>query len=229
MYVPALFGGLLEIDVIVRNRGSATAAVTTFPAVVLVTDTWNDFGFQTTFHSTLYLSPTNVIDLGVVKILRYEYPTSPFTTLLPPRSKGLDPEFCSLASLDYYEKLNDIDRDIRDLYLRCMNDVVFDSTIKLRFENQPGFENSLLRSPEAVAALEHAPYLMEPEKEIRQDLQLTYVTTDGASLPLRFNSASPLPNRINAVIGYNGVGKTTVLAGIAQVAASTLSRGTTLK
>lgn len=225
MTISGLAGGLLHMNIIVRDRDNASA-ISSFPAVILVKDNWDDYGFKTSFYAELHLSSTNVVELGMVKVLRYEYAAEPYKTLLPRQSEGLSLDFCSLGnSLEYYEKLNEIDRHVRDLYLRCMNDVVFDSKIKQRFEERPGFNVSLLRSPSAASALENAHILVAPEALGLQLVKLDYVTADGgALLPLRFNSNSPLPGRINAIIGYNGVGKTTVLAGIAQVAASTLRR-----
>lgn len=212
------------IDIVVEDR-ETNPRVFTYPTAILTNDNWDDFGYKTLFYATLHLSKNESIDLGGVKILRYDYPVEPFTTKLEKRSMRLDAQFCSLGdSLDYYERLNDIDPKIRDIYLSSMNDVVFDDAIRARFEKRPGFEKSLLRSSSAAAALENASILRSPEEEADQSLQLIYVTPDGASLPLRFNSGRILPGRINAIIGYNGAGKTTVLAGIAQVAASTLRR-----
>lgn len=222
MRAAGLSGGLLHMNIHVYDRTVDKPPVA-FPSIVLIKDNWDDYGFKTSFQAQLHLSTTDVIDLGMVKVLRYEYPEEPYTTRLQARSDGLSAELCSLGnSVDYYEKLNEVDRHTRDLYLRCMNDVVFDRAIRERFEDRPGFEVSLLRSPSAAAALENASILMAPENKGHQEVLLTYVTPDGASLPLKFNSNIPLPGRINAIIGYNGVGKTTVLAGIAQIAASTL-------
>lgn len=210
-----------RLEIIVRKYNSNLPAVTQYPATVLVFDNWDDYGYKTSFNIELHLSSVEVIDLGVVKILRYEYPEEPYTTNLPERATHLDPDFCSLGyNQNYYEKLNDLDHSVRDLFLSSMNDVAFDETIKQRFENQPGFQESLLRNPSAEAALEHAPFLLSSNTTINQSVQSTYFTPDNALLTLRFNSSTLLPGRINAIIGYNGVGKTTVLASIAQVSAT---------
>lgn len=213
------------LEIFVEGRDTKPQSLLNYPAVVLVKDNWDDYGYKTLFYATLYVSESESIELGGVKILRYQYDTEPFTTKLRKRLVRLDAEFCSLGdSLDYYEHLNDIEPKIRDTYLRSMNDVVFDDKIRTRFETRPGFATSLLRSSSAAAALENASILMFPERKADQNLQLIYVTPDEAVLALSFNSGRTLPGRMNAIIGYNGVGKTTVLAGIAQVAASTIQR-----
>lgn len=221
MQNPAIPSGGPEIDIIVRSYNSSLPAFRIYPTVVLVWDNWDDYGYKTSFNAYLHLSPSEVLDLETVKILCYEYANEPYTTVLPKHGKSLGPDLCSLGNnQDYYEKLNDIDRDVRDVYLKAMNDVAFDRSLKQRFEVRPGFDESLLRNPSAEAALEYAQFLLSSDSEISQSVQFTYVTPDDAALRLRFNSSQLLPGRMNAIIGYNGVGKTTVLAAIAQVAAT---------
>jgi predicted ATPase len=192
-----------------------------FPVVLLCRDTWDDFGFKTLFQAKYWRSEHESIDLGPVKILKRGQEND--YTQIPDRFPELSEEFCSLGqNLEYYRKIRSLPRKEYEPLLRGMRDVVFSHLIKADFEGELGFKESLLRSTAAASALEIAPSLFSSRQPIPSELaQLNFKTSVGGTsflVSFDFGGDSRLPGRVNTVIGYNGSGKTQLLANLAMVA-----------
>jgi len=197
---------------------------------ILYTDNWDDFGFKTTFTLELHIGPqaqARPINLGYVKILQLGLGTSGRVVLPEKDFEQLPEDFCSLGqTLSFYETLLGVDSNIATSVLRSLRDVVFDPRIRVIFEKEIGFKRSLLRESSALRALEDAPAVLfgtsaSPSELKAGELNFDFVTTVGGnrfSTNFRFGDEPVLPTRINAVIGYNGCGKTQLLANLAMVA-----------
>ncbi|WP_144118308.1 AAA family ATPase [Catellatospora sichuanensis] len=192
--------------------------------VVLVRDNWNDYGYVTTFRLHLYLSASQApVDVGSVKILHRDQTGG--MTPLDVRFTQLTPGYCSLGqSLSYYENLHQAGTDVRDAVLAGLRDIAADPTIADSFSEHPGFRKSLERTGSATRAIHDAAALLANTADAQQPgapMTLPFRTTVGGShftVPLAFNQAPLLPGRINVIIGYNGTGKTKLLANLASVA-----------
>jgi predicted ATPase len=193
------------------------------PRVVLRQDNWDDFGFKTTY-STSFRGPDGItMDLGNVKILRRGQEDG--RPGLPKRFTKLDAEFCSLGQdIEYYEELMRIpDENLRRRYLKAIRDSAFDPTIEHAFEAEPGWQTSLLRFGQAANALSAGRQLLRGDEPRSDQMSFTYdwVREDAAtSIKFEFDDSTELPGRCHALIGYNGVGKTTLLADLANTASS---------
>ncbi len=129
---------------VIRGRGVRGSRPGSYPFVVLQTDGWNDYGFNTLFHATLHLSPTEEVDLGGVKVLQAGQASG--RTPIPDTFDELDESYASLGqSRSYYEALDTLSPGVRDEYLVALKDSATDAGIRERFEAEPGFRNSLLR------------------------------------------------------------------------------------
>jgi predicted ATPase len=161
------------------------------------------------------------IELGPVKILQID---DSMQTEIPKRFSELSPEYCSLgSSLSYYEALADLPIDLRDSYLSAMRDIAVHANIRGDFRSLAGYSTSLLRDPAAEEALDSAKSILLGE-EITQAIRFDFVNRQGTELKLNFTSSAHLPGRINAIIGYNGSGKTRILADLAHVASTGRSK-----
>lgn len=211
------------MEFLVHNYRHEWPEPDSYPAVLLTTDQWDDYGYSTLFHVAIQWAKSGPrLELGSVKILKAGQGVGPPTILPGERFSKLGDEYCSLGQdLSYYELLVDGSfRAIRDEYLSRMQDVVFNPTIRERFQSEEGFRISLLRSGSAERALTDGQNLLVGA-ETAVALQVRFTTSVGGNeftLPLRFGEESDLPSHINAVIGYNGAGKTHLLANLAQVA-----------
>ena len=199
-----------------------------YPYVVLAVDGWDDYHFRTLFHPVIYLSQEQRVDLRDVKILKLNQQRG--RTQTERYFEELDDSYCSLGQeLAYYESLLALPEEVRSDYLRSLRDVADDPTIRERFKNEEGFLNSLLRWGSAERALEDAPAILKGANESDSKLSFTFHTKFGANefaTQLAYCKVEGLPGRINAIIGYNGTGKTQLLANLAWVARADLrSRG----
>lgn len=198
-----------------------------YPHVVLVHDNWDDYGYRTTFHSLLYLAADDRIDLGTVKIMRNDQQNG--ATLMPPEPfERLGPEYASLGSdLTYYEKLYKLGRPIFHRYLRGLRDFVYDDAARAEVEDLEGFRVSLLRFSGSERTIADATRLLNadapPTKRRRSGFKVRFKTrvataANSFTIEFDFRRQGSLPNRINALIGYNGTGKTRLLSNLAIVA-----------
>jgi predicted ATPase len=196
------------------------------PVVFLTRDSWNDYGFNTTFHAKL-VTKSDLVDLGTVKILHVDQESGP--TPIYPTFMELPNTYCSLGqTMSYYESLKSLNDPIGIDILRALRDVVFDIKILMQFEHTPGFKNSLIRGSAAERILIDAPILFHPTAESQidesqSDVVLEFLTNVGGNrfeFKLKFARGGELPGRLNALIGYNGSGKTRLLANIAMLTAT---------
>ena len=197
-----------------------------YPLIELEKDAWNDYGYTTLYSATLCIASFNCIPLGQVKILNVTVTNGvhTFNTRLPDTFYELPSNYISLGQdMAYYKTLGDLDRTIYERIFRGLNDVVYRKNLAAPYREHPGFTNSLLRFSEAEKAYKEAGQYFHRESVTDDDLtagkkyNFTFrCRLKNASLDhvaeFDFDSHSPLPGRINALIGKNGTGKTQFLA-----------------
>lgn len=198
------------------DHGDASA----FPRVSLQRDNWDDFGYRTMLHATIFLSPDQSIELGAVKILQLGQESG--RTPLDHSFQALGADYCSLGQdVDYYDALASLSPDLLSSYLSAMRDAATDRRIEEQFHGEDGWSTSLVRFSQASSALEAGGRLVTGERKKEGQMSFAFEGPLGESsvrLPFRFDDATALPGRCNVLIGYNGAGKTRVLAEIAQAA-----------
>ncbi|WP_198420322.1 hypothetical protein, partial [Rhodococcus sp. R1101] len=192
------------------------------PIAVLRRDRWDDFGFKTTFSLTLYPNKDSSIKIGDVKILERGQEGG-YTHLPDTPFKKLGKQYCSLGqNYSFYEKISTLEELLKKQVLTSLRDIVFNTALRDLFESEVGFSRSLVRTGSAVRALEDAPALFKPTRHVDPSaLSFSFTTSTGGdpfSTRFTFNESPQLPDRINAIIGYNGTGKTQLLANLALVA-----------
>lgn len=193
------------------------------PFVLLRADGWDDFGFKTTYHATGHGVDGSQVDLGLVKIMRRGLQTSSTAIDLPTkRPFRLSDEYCSLGQkTSYYESLIEWAGDVEARnYLEAMRDLVLTPERYEAFADEPALQTSLLREGGARRAFEDAQQFLAGD-DFSQGLSFGLTTHVGGE-PFRvdfdFEPNEYIPSRINAVIGYNGVGKTRLMAHLAELA-----------
>lgn len=113
----------------------------------LVTDSWDDFHFKTTFG---LFCPKEAGDgfhnIGLVKIGQFGM-TAPSRTPIPQSFASLDTTFFSLGQSDgYYEKLWELSAETQRMVLNALKDASIDQELFARSQGEPVMQNSLLRS-----------------------------------------------------------------------------------
>ncbi|WP_386686443.1 AAA family ATPase [Lonepinella sp. MS14437] len=193
--------------------------------VCLIVDDWNDHSYKTLFQMTVFDEIGNKYHIGDVKIgfenqkkgiltfyrLQEEFDGNMFDSL---------PEnFFSLGQdTDFYVQLCKLPANIKQNILTSLNDVVYKEDLFRRFEDEPVMNTSLLRFISKQTVKEQFRRILE-DKSPLCDFNFSFVRgvkENIEKLELEFNvlaNSKPSTN-IHAIIGRNGVGKTTLLNGM---------------
>lgn len=209
---------------LVRELNAGYPFVDRYPTAVLKRDNWDDYHFKTMFAVTLHLGRDHVLELENVKILARGQEEGQRTRLPGRQFEALDDSYCSLGQASsYYEALHKAGPDVYIPFLEGLRDVVHMPHVRDEFEDEEGFETSLLRFDGARRALIDAPLLFEQvpgvDAAAQSSVEFAYqLPGTDARIDFRFGQADGLPDRICVVIGYNGSGKTHLLGKLAHVA-----------
>ena len=202
-------------------------------------DNWNDFGFRTLYHLHYRRVPSDPPTLiGPVGILRRDQDDHDRIQITDPFER-LPDDFCSVGrSLDYYERLNEIDAGDRDAILSALRDVVHAPSLQADFSSEEGWRTSLFRDESNIESyLLDATTILSGNFTALGDVDVRFsFHPAGWSEPIDFDFTASdsssvfhldLPHRIVVLIGRNGCGKSTLLSRLARVAfAPTFERGT---
>ncbi|ADM08202.1 hypothetical protein PB2503_00607 [Parvularcula bermudensis HTCC2503] len=212
---------------VVKFLSGESPATKRYPHAVLTQNNWDDYGYKTTFQVTLHVTADERHHLGNIKIIE-AHRTGGYTEMPEKPFSRLSAGHASLAAeLDYYETLYKLGRSIYEPFLKGLRDVAFDDEIKAEVEDSEAFEVSLLRFVGAKRTLADAARLFRkdglPAKRRTRGFKVKFKTrtartSDSFVIEFDFRRQGRLPNRINALIGYNGTGKTRILSNLAIVA-----------
>lgn len=194
---------------------------------------WNDYSLQSRCNLVYRDSNDNLKSFGELKIITNDsdnYTDSKdkegnfqnFYPILPDSFTELNESFCSLGqSRDYYLKLKETYQGKFRSILYALRDAAFFPDIADLFEKDSYFKNSLIRKDQAERILREIRH--ELSGRTRTDMyRFTYLfsptfgNSDIPVVPINFDfeDISEIPNRICAVIGKNGVGKTQFISQI---------------
>ncbi|WP_339456079.1 AAA family ATPase [Pseudomonas sp. EA_65y_Pfl1_P120] len=198
-----------------------------YPHLLLARDSWNDYSYYTLFDVQLRVSESSQVDLDELKIMMNGQlegiENRPFQNLSPGAliSKALLGSICSLSSKKkYYDTLATLDMDLARDVLKTLNDASFLLDVKLRFQEQPCFQISLLRDFTARELLDEAGIVFGAEQQLISAFTAK-ILLEGASAPhefyFDFYSKLGAPRRMQSIVGLNGVGKTQVMARLAML------------
>jgi energy-coupling factor transporter ATP-binding protein EcfA2 len=166
---------------------------------------------MTSFYLFYYKSVDEKYDIGALKI-QYKDETSTIEHI-DDKFLNLSDNYCSLGQeYDYYLKLK---RYLGDDFMRvlfALKDAAFFSSIQEKFENNSVFINSLIRDnyqERLLREIKHIVYEADLETLYQFEYNFKPCYSD-TSLPVKFKfeRTGYLPNRIYALIGQNGTGKT---------------------
>lgn len=185
------------------------------PAFILVhNDGWNDYSSWTIFSLFFYKNDEERIYIGETKITNG---IDDFTTsVIPDAFLSLPDSFCSLGQkFSFYQNIKESTGKLFESILYALKDAAFFSDIQDKFEKNTIFKNSLLRGDEAERQLREAKH-----KIYNYDLTNLYgfkylfnpkYSNEEIEINFDFNKNSEIPNRIFAIIGKNGTGKTQLI------------------
>lgn len=221
----------MEFSVAAPSRNTPPAATT----VVLQQGLWDDFGYKTQYR-LFYFGPDGAEMIGNVKILRKGQKISHESELPVGPLAPLAEEFCSLGqSLDYYERLSDLPKEVRDEILEFLRDALVHPDQAASFMEAEAWRISITRNLDLESYKPLALTLLERDYNALPSvgLSLNFIMP-GWTTPLKLDFAAPddseivfrdgipqpatkLPDRAAVITGRNGSGKSTLLARLARV------------
>ncbi|EKA7411495.1 AAA family ATPase [Vibrio parahaemolyticus] len=183
---------------------------------ILVADNWDDFHHETTFW-LVYFDNGNKNIIGEVKIGNSQN----LKTIdeLPNEFFSLNDKFVSLGqSEDYYKNLSTLFGNMITSVLYSLKDAAFFSEISDEFENFDLFKKSLIREDSAERMHRIAKPMihgvdLENLYSFKYNFYPKYADTS-VPVPFNFSADTYLPQRMIALIGKNGAGKTQLLTSL---------------
>lgn len=197
-----------------------------FPSFVMVVDHWDDYGVESRFELFYYESKESHTHIGPLKIInaKQEYTDSEHQKyrvrdLMEDSFYSLgENDFCSIGQTqEYYDTLK---QNFPNKYLSilwALKDCAIFSFIEDNFERHPFF-HSLIRDNSVERILRKEKYLIDNRK-ISSCYRFSYefspkYAEEPIHVEFSFDINSAFQQRVFAIIGENGVGKTQLITAL---------------
>lgn len=184
--------------------------------VYLTFSIWNDYSYRTLFNMHYMDLDGRLHSVGQIKI-GFQKQNVDVATLdkIQKEFKQLNQEFFSLAeSPEFYEKLYSIDERLCKEILERLNCVVLSKKSMDIAKNEDVFKKSLLRDVNINTIHGQFLRIINGDSPLTEfDFQFVRANHSFSDLNIEFNvdPYSLPPSNIHAIIGRNGLGKTTLL------------------
>ncbi|WP_452231776.1 AbiJ-related protein [Lacinutrix sp. MEBiC02595] len=188
-----------------------------YPYFYLQTNDWDDYGSETTFRLLYYKSSFDIEKIGDVKIT--DGKSKKTRDVIDKRFTSLNGSFCSLGQeQEYYENLQRIFSSKFPSILLALKDAAYFVEINDKFSSNAIYRDSLTRRDEAEQLSRNIRLILQGIS-LENKYNFTYTFTPNyASIPveidLEFNDTLEFSDRIFAVIGKNGAGKTQLITNL---------------
>ena len=200
-----------------------------YPAFVLKTDNWDDFGHVCKFHLHYYASDSSRIRIGSLKILpplekKKEMRENFIHTKLPKSFSKLEGYISLGQDNEYYRNLHqNLELNEIECLMKALGDIAWEPSLADPFETSTAFRNALMRENGAQRARRFGKLLALGE-DIRESYSFSYegsIPRAAAPVETYFpfdddDDDDEIPGRIAAIVGRNAVGKTQFLANLAR-------------
>lgn len=192
------------------------------PCFFLDSIVWDDYGHKTSFQLYYVNQDGNKSNVGKVKICKKN--ENKTQGVIPKSFTSLDSNYCSLGQdTSYYSNIKKVLGDDAKAFLYAMRDAAVFSRISDDFINDSGFRHSLLRDNSADTALNIGRYVLagfDPNDRVNftYKTRLAYAPNFDFNIKFDFGKINKEDNfnRVIAIIGENGVGKTSLLSNLAK-------------
>lgn len=207
----------MKIKLILKSQAIPSRGVST---VYLHVDHWNDYSFVTMFDLSLHDNEGEYHELGKIKIgFRGQIKSVDTYASLDDEFHSLPKGYFSVGTNDdYYKKIIELPKKIRIELLTNLKDMAFDQSHLDVADGEEVFKDSLLRSVSLSVIKGQFPRILDGKLPLTPfDFNYSRPETECmGGLELSFNVvAYSMPStNVHAIIGRNGVGKTTLLNGM---------------
>lgn len=193
--------------------------------VHLYIDRWNDYSYVTMFYMIVFDSSGKHHEIGNIKIGFKGQQTEisshdKISSLFKSESfTSLPEEFFSLGQdVDYYINLQNLPKNTKEEILTDLNDVVHNQELFKKFKNENVMSISLMRGINAQRITDQFRRVLEGKSPLT-NFKFSFIREEQekiGNIQIDFDViANSIPTtNIHAIIGRNGVGKTTLLQGM---------------
>jgi len=190
----------------------------------LISDSWDDFSYKTTFQLVYFDNTGERHDIGSVKIMQRG-----MTHGRVPVEQNFDALVDDYASLgqdqSYYENLVALEENHRIDILIGLRDAVWDEDRYRNFRREGAFETSLLRSVTQRQIRKFRAIIQEQADLTPYHFEYTFPGEDDARIEVELTPRAIPPTNIHVIIGRNGVGKTRLLRNLSTLLREGRKRG----
>ena len=193
--------------------------------VCLTIDRWNDYSFVTMFFMNVFDHNGEEHRIGNIKIgfkgqeesiatyqkIQENFPNNVFDSL--------SDDFFSLGQdVDFYVELMKLPNEMGKQILNGLNDIAYKPDILSRIQNESVLNTSLMRSIREQTITEQFSRVLNGNAPL-SDFEFYFIRDEiekmgNISLEFKVKANSQPTTNIHAIIGRNGVGKTTLLNGM---------------
>ncbi|RJL03427.1 ATP-binding protein [Paracoccus aestuarii] len=190
--------------------------------VLLEKDSWDDYGFETKFR--VWIRTGKEFDrIGSIKIGHVgqkEKPDASAKTVFPKGILGELPDgyFSIGQSENFYDSLQEVGTDFAKELLDFLHDLAAQEFIPQQILDEDVYKYSLMRNLSDSDVIQFKRLARGDTRKIAYSFSYTCnIGKDGPSLSFEVMPTSPIPTNLHAIIGSNGVGKTTLFKDLVQV------------
>lgn len=192
--------------------------VSGYPCLSLLSNTWDDYDTEASFGLSYYDSLGKRKFIGKLKIIGdVEQDKDGHTRIYKNLEDGkceLKEGICSLGQdMEYYQHIKDVFGDEYKNVLYALRDCSVFPYFAKQFENNTWlYKRCLIRKDEAERTKREAPYLLK-NMDLEDKYSFDYLfkpnyADEHVKIHFNFRNEGQIPNRLYAIIGKNGVGKT---------------------
>ncbi|WP_030267216.1 AAA family ATPase [Streptomyces violens] len=190
----------------------------------LIKDSWDDYSHVTTFELYVRRDDGRLLQVGFVRIAHTDMETDPdfraTASRMPSRFETLPEGYFSLAHQDtYYEVLNTLPESARRDVLTGLRDIAYQPELIPEVENLRVFRQSLTRGTGRTELERLCEIAGGRQRILPYEWSYTAPATDPDSAPptleFRAEPGSRPSTNLHALIGRNGVGKSSLLRDLA--------------
>ncbi len=216
-----VFEEMDKIDFLVTNRFGDFPAGTK-NTVILTLDDWNDYSYYTLYGIHFLNEKGNSVNIGSVRIGYFGQQEGRENRLLKlnDRFENLESDCFSLGTEDtYYENLNELGDEIRDIILIGLNDIALKPTVFEEAKNEQVTRYSHLRDISESTVTNQFRRIALGGVRLT-DYSFSYyfpqdkITTKPLKIDFEVIAENNPPTNIQVIIGRNGVGKSHLLNGM---------------
>ncbi|MBV7434194.1 AAA family ATPase [Cardiobacteriaceae bacterium TAE3-ERU3] len=184
----------------------------------LIKDNWDDFGFKTKFYLVIYDEKGKVHNIGSLKIGFKGQAIDTHEKFIKNTdiSSKLNGDFFSVGGdSDYYKNIVKLPNPIKNYFLMKVRDIVYCENIIEEIIDENVFSTSLLRFTSLSTIKGQFKRIIDGKAELT-DYNFSFLRRelkDFSDIDLEFSvKANSIPStNIHAIIGRNGIGKTSIL------------------